>query len=354
MKRTDMFHLINVNMKIYDLTDIYPYRPRQKCWIPAAIAAAGSIASTLLSNKMSKDNAKEGYQMQKDYSQWLLRNQTQESVKDLRAAGLNPAFMNGSQLANTPDSPAYDTPDVKSPIDFGSAMMFAQVGAQTANLKADARKANADAEAQELLNADKLEKNKVLAHQYDDSVWMLDGEPISEEEANRLLMSSEPDKVLPNFVIRPYPSKGSEGRMQGEQMLKRWDKELSDISLSQVSNELNEMVAKGQIQNPEVIQALENMPYRVYSDLVAKTEVSVKEALKLSAETSNLTKQGAILDTEKLIKDLEYKIMNDTNIYGYIDKAFNGGLSWKDAVKAVVMSFVGIIQRITFGFRGSF
>lgn len=332
-------------MKIHDLTELHPYRPSFKCWIPAAIAAAGSLVSTLLTNSENKRIAKEGYDMQKDYSNWLLRNQTQESVKDLRAAGLNPAFMNGSQLANTPDQPQYDVPNVQSPFDFGTSLMLGQA-------IANARKANADAEAQELLNEDKKEKNKVLAHQYDESVWMVDGKPISDEEATRLLNS--PDGQLPDFVIRPYPSKGSEGRMQGEQTLQRWKKEVSDINLSMVQNQLNEMVSKGQIQNPEVLESLENMPYRAYKELIAKTDNLVKESVKMSTENENLKKQGAILDTQKLITDLEYQIMKDSNLYQYVNKAFDGDATFKDALKAIAMAFVGVIQRITLGFSGKF
>lgn len=118
---------------------------RRKHWIPAAIAAAASIGSALLTNKSNKDLAEKTYQQQQDYNNWLLRNQTQESVKDLRAAGLNPAFMNGAQMANTPSPPSYEVPQMQSPIDFGSAMLFGQIAAQT-------RKTNAEANAQELLN----------------------------------------------------------------------------------------------------------------------------------------------------------------------------------------------------------
>lgn len=332
-------------MKIYDLTELYPYRPSFMFWLPEAIAAAGSLLSTVLTNRANKNNAKEGYDMQKDYSNWLLRNQTQESVQDLRAAGLNPAFMNGSQLANTPSQPQYDVPNVQSPFDFSTSLMLGQA-------IANARKANADAEAQELLNEDKKEKNKVLAHQYDESVWMVDGKPISDEEATRLLNS--PDGKLPDFVIRPYPSKGSEGRMQGEQVVQRWKREVSDINLSMVQNQLNEMVSKGQIQNPEVLASLENMPYRAYKEIIAKTDNLVKESVKMSAESENLGKQGAILDTQKLITDLEYQIMQDSNLYQYVNKAFDGNATFKDALKAIAMAFVGVIQRITLGFTGKF
>lgn len=335
-------------MKIFDLTVIHPYRPLSKHAIqavaPALISAAGSIISSVLSNKMSKDNARDAYNAQKDYSQWLLRNQTQENVKDLRASGLNPAFMNGAQLGNTPDQPSYDAPGFQSPIDFGSALMFSQVAADT-------RKLNADAEAQELLNEDKKKRNEAVAHKYDDSVWVLDGKPISDEEANRLLMSPDSEKKLPEFIIRPYPSKGAEGRLQGEQLLHRWNKELSDINVSMLQNELQEMVTKGQITNPQVLEALENMPFRVYSELIAKTNNVIKDSLKKQAETTNLGKQGLILDVQKTILELEKQITEDSNIYQYINKIGSGSFSLNDALKVIVMGFVGLFQRFNFSHK---
>lgn len=314
---------------------------KRKHWIPAAIAAAASIGSALLTNKSNKDLAEKTYQQQQEYNNWLLRNQTQENVKDLRSAGLNPAFMNGAQMGNTPAPPSYDTPELKSPIDLQSAMMFSNLVAQT-------RKINAEAENQELLNADKIKKNEVVAHEYDDSVWLLDGKPISDEEANRLMISPDSDKKLPDFVIRPYPSKGAEGRLQGEQLLKRWDKEVSDINVSMLQNELQNMVTKGQISNPDVLTALEEMPYRVYSELLSRTENTVKDSLKKQAETSNLGKEGLILDVQKAILDIQKQITEDSNIYQYINKIGNGTFTLTDALKVVVMGFVGLLQRFSF------
>lgn len=317
---------------------------RRKHWIPAAIAAAASIGSSLLTNKSNKDLAKQTYQQQQEYNNWLLRNQTQESVKDLRAAGLNPAFMNGAQMGNTPAPPSFDTPEMKNPIDLQTAMMFSNLVAQT-------RKTNAEAENQELLNADKIKKNEVVAHEFDDSVWVLDGKPISEEEANRIMMSSGSDKDLPNFVLRPYPSKGAEGRLQGEQLLKRWDKEISDINVSMLQNELQEMVTKGQISDPNVLKALEDMPYRIYNELISRTENIVKDTLKKQSETSNLDKQGLILDIQKTILELEKQITEDSNIYQYINKIGSGSFTLNDALKVIVMGFVGLFQRFNFAHK---
>ena len=206
-------------MKIYDLTVIYPYRPLQKNWIPAAIAAAGSIASTILSNKMSKDNARDAYNAQKDYSQWLLRNQTQESVKDLRAAGLNPAFMNGAQLANTPDQPQYDVPNVQSPIDFGSAMMFAQVGAQTENLQASSEKARQDAQlVHEQAEALKIENARKRVEDKNAAEYLQSKQDYSNiEEWLKLHPNELPDMVAINVA-------GASGALSAKQRIKEYER----------------------------------------------------------------------------------------------------------------------------------
>lgn len=294
--------------------------------------AIASIGSGLLNNFANRENSKEAFEAQKDYSMWLLRNQTQERVKDLRSAGLNPAFMNGSQLGSAPPSPSY-TPSVsQNPLDLGSAMMFGKTSADT-------RLTNAQAKAQELLNADKEAKNKVLAHQYDDSVWLLNGKPISEEEATKLLNtpSSDGSVQMPEFSIIPAVSEGAEGRFNAEQALKRWDKETSDINVGMLHNELERLVTEGQINNPRVVQALQNMPYWTYKDIVQKVNNAV-------TSRENMKKQGKILDLNKAMIQLEYEIKRDSNLNQYIDKIFDGEFTMKDFTKLMVMSFVNLLK----------
>lgn len=291
-----------------------------------------SIGSGLLNNFANKENSKEAFEAQKDYSTWLLRNQTQERVKDLRSAGLNPAFMNGSQLGSSVPPSSY-TPSVsQNPFDLGTAMMFGKTSADT-------RLTNAQAKAQELLNADKESKNKVLAHQYDSSVWMLDGQPISDDEAMRIMNSGSFDDVhqIPEFSIIPAVSDGAEGRFNAEQALKRWNKESSDIDVGMLHNQLETMVTQGQISNPRVIQALQNMPYRQYKELVERIS-------NLVTQRDNMKKQGAILDIERVTMQLEQDIQRDNNINQYIEKIFSGDFEIKDLCKVLVMAFLGCVS----------
>lgn len=317
------------NMKIYDFTILYPYRPEQKFIVPAIIGAAAALGSNIITNIANRENSEHSWQREKDYNNWLLQNETQMRVQDARKAGLNPAFMNGSQLGSSGGSPSYDTPQFQSPLDLGTAMMFGKTAADT-------RLTNAQAKAQELLNADKESKNQAIAHTYDEGVWILNGKPISDDEANELLSSGSTD--LPDFTIRSISPDGAEGRFQGEQLLKRWDKEVSDIDVAKLHNQFETMVSKGQISNPRVIQALQNMPYWTYKDLIQKVNNAV-------VSRENMKKQGEILDLNKVMIKLDTEIKRDSNLNQYIDKIKEGTFDRYDLLKVIVMGFVNLLRR---------
>lgn len=315
-------------MKIFDFTTLYPYRPEHKLIVPAIIGAAAALGSNIITNIANRENAEHSWQREKDYNNWLLQNESQMRVQDARKAGLNPAFMNGSQLGSSGGSLSYDTPQFQSPFDLGTAMMFGKTAADT-------RLTNAQAKAQELLNADKESKNQAIAHTYDEGVWMLNGKPISDDEANELLSSGSTN--LPDFSIRSISPDGAEGRFQGEQLLKRWDKEVSDIDVAKLHNQFETMVTNGQISNPRIVQSLQNMPYWTYKDLVQKVNNAV-------TSRENMKKQGQILDLNKSMLKLEYEIKRDSNLNQYIDKIFDGDFTIKDFTKLLVMSFVNLLK----------
>ena len=118
------------------LTDMLP-------WIPSAIAAGASVVSSVMTNNANKNAAQNAFNQERDYSRWLLRNQTQEKVRDLRSAGLNPAFMNGSQLGAAPPSPTYSPPSFGAPADLSTAILGGmRVDAEVNNIKANTAKVN--------------------------------------------------------------------------------------------------------------------------------------------------------------------------------------------------------------------
>lgn len=309
----------------------------RKHWIPAAIGAAAAIGSALLTNKSNKDLAKQTYQQQQQYNNWLLRNQTQETVRDLRSAGLNPAFMNGAQMANTPSPPSYEVPQMQSPVDLSSAMMFGQVAAQTENLHANSKKTAADAllaseqaEALKIENARKRVEDKNTAawlqeHQYDN---------INLEEWFAL----HPDE-LPSAVSVSVA--GASGALTAQQRIKEFQRSSQDVDVNEIRNNLEKMITDGQIRNPKVMKALINMPYREYKQLGKIIKNTVEDTLLKQ-------KQSDMLDVEKMQAELEYEITQDSNINQYIDKLFDGDFSMKDLTKVLVMALLGGFGKLNF------
>lgn len=104
-------------------------------------------------NQRARDyNSKEA-QKARDYNTWLLQNETQLKAQDARSAGLNPAFMNGAVLSNTP-SPANSptSPSSTMPIDPQLILSNRLLAAQTENVEAMTSKVNSETEQNKIRN----------------------------------------------------------------------------------------------------------------------------------------------------------------------------------------------------------
>ena len=295
---------------------------------PLVGAALVSGASTLLTNEMNRANARYSFNKQKDYNNWLLGHQTQSEVADARMAGLNPAFMNGSQLGSAPSPPSYDTPEFENPFDLSNLMMFGKVAADTEMSKANAAYMNEQAEGLRIENERKKVEDKEVADYLNESVSFADVDKYLKEHGE-----------LPSTVI--IGSKGATGRLSAKQRIKQYEAQVQDVSITAVRNEFESMVTNAQISNPQVMAAIEDMPYRSWVALVHQTA-------NVMASTSNLQKEGEILNIEKVTAQLEQDIQRDSNIFQYIDKLFNGDFEWKDLAKVAVMMFMGAFGKMNF------
>lgn len=305
---------------------------KRKHFWPALIGAVGAIGGSLLSNHLNRKNADYAFNQQKDYNQWLLHNQTQAQVQDLRSAGLNPAFMNGSQLGNTPSPPSYDTPTMNNPIDFGSAMMYGQIGAQTENIKASALFTREQAEAQRIENERARSEDAESARLINENEMSVSVGDLDEWTNNH------PGEIPEVITI---PSKGAKGVLSARRFFKEYQRQVQDVSINEVRNHLETMVTNGQITDSNVIEALVQMPYREFDNLVNVTKQVIQN-------TDNLRKQGEILDIDKVTAQLEQDMQRDSNIFQYIEKMFSGDFSWKDLAKVSVLMFMGAFGKINF------
>lgn len=120
----------------------------------------GPVINYLGQNEINKQNiaASQAQQQQaQDYNTWLLGNQAQLKMQDMKAAGISPSFENGS-LTSTPSPSIGSVATQQNPLsgfqDIGSAISSSILSL------ANARKANATAKLIETTLPDNVRDNK--------------------------------------------------------------------------------------------------------------------------------------------------------------------------------------------------
>lgn len=296
--------------------------------IPAIIGALGSIGATVLNNHLQKYASDRSYSLQRDYSTYLLKNQTQQHVGDARRAGLNPAFMNGSQLVSTPPPPSYDTPQYQVP-DFSNLFLLAKQSsdirlqdAQGADLRESAEQKRLDNEQKKIeLARERAQDHNVAQYFQENSV---DYDDMSEWFENH------PNELPESIVIGDL---GATGVLNAKERISNYERLVSDVDVQKIRNNLETLVTSGQISDAKVLRALEQMPVQTMRKLVADTK-------NVLANTQNLKQQGKILEVETVTKQLEQKIMQDNHITNYVDKLFDKDFSMRDLVKVLVKAAI--------------
>lgn len=295
-------------------------------------------------------NANEA-QAARDYNNWLLSNQTQMKVQDMRSAGLNPAFLNGSVLGSTP-SPSVAA---SSSLPSGSAASSSayQISPVSVDLpgaiqtysnfilsKAQARKDNAQAKALEIENKRKQREDQVYGSMYSSSsaIDPRTGEAI--ENINQWIQDN-PD-MLPEYV--KLSSEGSKGTFQAHRDLNQFNKEVSDVRLDLLRNKLSETVANLQISDPQILLAIARMPRETLANIQEITK-------KCIAEAEYIKENKAYVSSQKAYVDLQKQLTESTNIMPYIEKAFNGNFSVKDFAKVLVLSLIGLGSRTSISLK---
>ena len=140
--------------------------------LPALISTIGGLlgaglgyASARKSSRENRENSLEVLEKEQSYNNWLLGNQKQLMMEDAKAAGMSPAFAQGSILGASSSSPSVSPGQSVVP-DFSgipaSANLISEMLLNKPVIDSNARLNNAKAREQELLNKDKEERNKVL------------------------------------------------------------------------------------------------------------------------------------------------------------------------------------------------
>ena len=82
-------------------------------------------------NQKQIEYAREAFEKEKDYNNFLLNNQRQMQMADSKAAGVNPAFVNGSQLGGVSNPAKMDVP-AQIPMNYNADYSGISSGVQSA------------------------------------------------------------------------------------------------------------------------------------------------------------------------------------------------------------------------------
>lgn len=116
-------------------------------------------------NKAQIEYAREAFEKEKEYNNFLLQNSKQMQMSDSKAAGVNPAFANGSQVGGASTSPSMNMPS-QIPMDYNfDSSGIAAAGRTGMDMllgKAQIRKMNAETDLTEAQKDRQLIENQIL------------------------------------------------------------------------------------------------------------------------------------------------------------------------------------------------
>lgn len=296
--------------------------------IPALITAGAMVANTLMqkseNNKARSYNSAEA-EKARDYSSYLLNNQTKMKVADMRQAGLNPAFENGSVLGSTPSVPSSpSSPNTMQPLD---PMALSNIALMASEVK----KNNADAEAQEIENRRKRVEDTTHNTTYFDPETNMEIGDLSS------WLHEHPDK-FPDMVRLAPHSEGATGRFNARKAQNEFRKEVSETNVKVVKNALDEMVANEQIKDPLVVLSLARLPQGTFDKIVQETKTLMSQSKYYDAASGKFK-------AEEALTALETKLKNDMNIMPYIDKVFDGKFEAKDLAKVIMLGVMALFNK---------
>lgn len=247
--------------------------------------------------------------------------------------------------ATSPGTGAPSAPMPNAP-DFAT---FATLSQQAPLVKAQARKLNADAEAQELENRGTTEENAWYARvikpsatvDFDDKGNLVLGASVPNEGATA---DSEMSGELPETGVTSSklpPSTTKRGVLARKQARKRIEAELADLDAKTYQSLIQKAIAKGQLDDPDVFKALVDAP-------LWQQEFIYEQINELLSRELLQDRQGQYFISSKNLNVLENE-MSDKGIIQGIEKDIESGESVGTIGKKVAKGIVKLAIRKVFG-----
>ena len=268
---------------------------------------ANQIGQDKENERAREFNAKEA-QKSRDYNTWLLQNETQLKARDARSAGLNPAFLNGSVLSNTPSPSSSPTsPSGFYPIDPQMILSNDLLRAQAQYIDANSRKVDTE------IQRNKIE-NQYVGELMKSSI-ALNGSHVDLNVSNTNLSKAQANEVAQAIS----ESEMRIGKMVGEMNIMR--KQVDIMSEEQKIKQIEALWKEREIQatiynlqssamlsRTEAEDIVKTFTYRMYG-LVSDAELK-QEQKSLVTWDANSAKLRFNLDTKYSEPERLVKIVN--------------------------------------------
>lgn len=326
----------------------------------------GTVANSLMGSSSNANlNAKNRHFQQRmsdiayGRQQELMVNSPSLVKQGIIQAGLSPAAMQsytgGASSVSTGPSAPSQLPEYV-PSDFGSALQGLVLSANLSNTKANTRKTNADAEAQELENT----KTKAEINEWKSQVSQHDAFFVDDDGVRHTVSDKDFDEAvdkyrakhgeLPTTTVIPSNIL-SEQQARVKQIMSDIDASIARNDNDVVQSKFAKQVALSKMADPEVMHAIYNMDLKQFETLSQtinkiKSDIDVNKSVEEYNKAQTKAARQSVLESvarTALIRSQD-KSLSNSNLSNLVDSLVNA----KDT-KTGLVTLGKIILSVLFG-----
>lgn len=310
------------------------------------LSLGGTLFNSVLGSSSNANLNKKNRQFQQHLADQAYQRQRELTVdsaslqkQGLLQAGISPAAMNGysggtASISSGPSAPSQQSEYV--PFDISSALQGILASSNIQNTKANTRKTNADAKAQELEN----EKTQSEMNEWRNRTAQHDAYFIDDNGVQHSKTDSDFDEQVqkyrdshngtyPDTIVTP-----SNVISERQALVK---KTLSDIDASIARNDNDvvqskfaKQVAMAKLADSDVMHAIYNMDLKQFESLTetinkVKSDIDVNKSVSAYNKAKTAESKQSVLESiarTALIKSQD-KALSNSNIANMIDSLFN-------------------------------
>lgn len=303
------------------------------------LAAAGIAAGAGFLNNLLRSSSQSSANSANINNQWQLyraQNQRQDYLNNygdlikrnsLIRAGMSPASDFGAAPNLVGATPTKSDVQPVEPYTIDPSLLSLLFNVD--KIKADTRKVNADAEAQEIENA--------RSHDEDSSYNAFLHSLYEENDTDGFT------NVLPDASVTSS-RKFSKGSFDAKRSQRQYNSEVRELDMQDARNALDKVVYDERLKDKDVIKSIVDLPHSQYLQLE-------KEILKISQDTSTSASLKSLYESQKDLTDankdyvkLKKEIEESSSLGPLIKKIASGNVSAEDVVRVILLSALQMVH----------